>query len=131
MSTRHKFSGPLERLAARAVTSVATSVVAHAPAPPATLDPDTLVKALNFALLGSGSRAFLWRSAGQCVVVSDTYSADGNCRFTEVLHLNNLEGRSRIDVQQYQLKYTDRSEECVEAQSRESESALRESLSPG
>lgn len=131
MSTRHKFSGPLERLAARAVTSVATSVVAHPPAPPATLDPDTLVKALNFALLGSGSRAFLWRSAGQCVVVSDTYSADGNCRFTEVLHLNNLEGRSRIDVQQYQLKYTDRSEECVEAQSRESESALRESLSPG
>ena len=130
MSTRHKFSGPLERLAARAVTSVATSVVAHAPAPPATLDPDTLVKALNFALLGSGSRAFLWRSAGQCVVVSDTYSADGNCRFTEVLHLNNLEGRSRIDVQQYQLKYTDRSEECVEAQSRESESALRESPSP-
>jgi hypothetical protein len=131
VSTRHKFSGPLERLAARAVTSVATSVVAHPPAPPATLDPDTLVKALNFALLGSGSRAFLWRSAGQCVVVSDTYSADGNCRFTEVLHLNNLEGRSRIDVQQYQLKYTDRSEECVEAQSRESESALRESLSPG
>jgi hypothetical protein len=105
--------------------------VAHPPAPPATLDPDTLVKALNFALLGSGSRAFLWRSAGQCVVVSDTYSADGNCRFTEVLHLNNLEGRSRIDVQQYQLKYTDRSEECVEAQSRESESALRESPSPG
>jgi hypothetical protein len=131
VSTRHKFSGPLERLAARAVTSVATSVVAHPPAPPATLDPDTLVKALNFALLGSGSRAFLWRSAGQCVVVSDTYSADGNCRFTEVLHLNNLEGRSRIDVQQYQLKYTDRSEECVEAQSRESESALRESPSPG
>lgn len=128
MSTRHKFSGPLERLAARAVTSVATSVAAHPPAP---LDPDTLVKALNFALLGSGSRAFLWRSAGQCVVVSDTYSADGNCRFTEVLHLNNLEGRSRIDVQQYQLKYTDRSEECVEAQSRESESALRESPSLG
>jgi hypothetical protein len=129
VSTRHKFSGPLERLAARAVTSVATSVVAHPPAPPATLDPDTLVKALNFALLGSGSRAFLWRSAGQCVVVSDTYSADGNCRFTEVLHLNNLEGRSRIDVQQYQLKYSDRSEECVEAQSREPESALRESPS--
>jgi hypothetical protein len=128
VSTRHKFSGPLERLAARAVTSVATSVAAHPPAP---LDPDTLVKALNFALLGSGSRAFLWRSAGQCVVVSDTYSADGNCRFTEVLHLNNLEGRSRIDVQQYQLKYTDRSEECVEAHSPESESALRESPSLG
>ncbi len=110
------------------MTSVATSVAAHPPAP---LDPDTLVKALNFALLGSGSRAFLWRSAGQCVVVSDTYSADGNCRFTEVLHLNNLEGRSRIDVQQYQLKYTDRSEECVEAHSPESESALRESPSLG
>jgi hypothetical protein len=46
-----------------------------------------------------------------------------------VLHLNNLEGRSRIDVQQYQLKYTDRTEECVEAQSRESETALRESPS--
>jgi hypothetical protein len=39
------------------------------------------------------------------------------------LHLNNLEGRPRIDVQQYQLKYT--GEECVEAQSREPE--LRES----
>jgi hypothetical protein len=48
-----------------------------------------------------------------------------------VLHLNNLEGRSRIDVQQYQLKYTDRSEECVEAHSPESESALRESPSLG
>jgi hypothetical protein len=130
MSTRHRFSGPLERLATGAATSVAAAAATHNGATP-TVDPDTLVRALNFALLGSGSRAFLWRSAEDCVVVSDTYSADGSCRFTEVLHLNNGEGPSRIDVQQYQLKYTDRIEECAESESCEQETALRDTDSIG
>jgi hypothetical protein len=111
MSIRHRFSGPLERLA---MTSVAAAAK-HPAAASATLDPDTLVRALNFALLGSGSRVFLWRSDEECVVVSDTYSADGTCRFTEVLHLNNVDGPSRMEIQQYQLKYTDRIEDSVEA----------------
>jgi hypothetical protein len=81
----------------------------------AKVDPERLVTALNFALLGSGSRAFLWRSPEDCVVVSDSFSADGTSRFTEVLHLNN-EDVSRLKIQQYQATNTDRTEECVEAE---------------
>jgi hypothetical protein len=112
MSTPRRFSGPLERLAARAVTRIATQDPTGAAT---TVDPETLVRAVNFALLGSGGRAFHWRSAGDCVVIADTYSADGNCRFTEVLHLNTADGSCRIEVQQYQLEHADRVEECVEA----------------
>jgi len=114
MNIRPRFSGPLERLATSAETAAATTGVEDPAA--ATIDPDTLVRAVNFALLGTGSRAFLWRSAKDCVVVSDTYSADGSCRFTEVLHLNNVDGSSHIETHQYQLKYTDRVEDCVEAE---------------
>ena len=115
MSTRPRFSGPLERLAARAVTRIAATAKDPAAAAPS-VDPDTLVRALNFALLGGGGRAFHWRCAGECVVISDTYSANGNCRFTEVLHLNTVDGACRIEVQQYQLEHADAVEECVEAQ---------------
>jgi hypothetical protein len=48
-------------------------------------------------------------------VVSDSFSADGTSRFTEVLHLNN-EDVSRLKIQQYQATTTDRIEECVEAE---------------
>ena len=112
MSTPRRFSGPLERLAASAVRTIA----AQDPAVTATtVDPDTLLRAVNFALLGSGGRAFHWRSAGDCVVIADTYSANGNCRFTEVLHLNTVGGTCRIEVQQYQLEHADSVEDCVEA----------------
>jgi hypothetical protein len=127
VSKRRRFSGPLERLATSAVTAVATAAAKYPAAASATVDPDTLVRALNFALLGSGSRAFLWRSAEDCVVVSDTYSADGSCRFTEVLHLNSVAGPARIDIQQYQLKYTDRIEDCIEVEFEGLDTALRES----
>lgn len=123
MSTQRRFSGPLERLAVSAATAAAKDPAAVA----AKIDPDTLLRALNFALLGSGSRAFVWKSSGGCVVVSDTYSADGSCRFTEVLHLNSVAGPARIDIQQYQLKYTDRIEDCIEVEFEGLDTALRES----
>jgi hypothetical protein len=106
VSTGHRFSGPLERLAATTVTAVATAA-ANEPTGSATLDPDTLIRALNFALLGSDSQAFLWESPADCVIVSDTYNADRSCRFTEVLHLSKVDGSSRIDVRQFV-------EDCVE-----------------
>jgi hypothetical protein len=114
VSTRRRFSGPLERLVTGAVTAAGTTAAKDLAA--ATIDPETLVKALNFALLGSGSHVFLWRSAEDCVVVSDTYSADASCRFSEVLHLNSADGSCHIDIRQYQLKYTNRIEDCVEVE---------------
>jgi hypothetical protein len=102
VTTGHRFSGPLERLAASAVTAAKVPTAGSAK-----LDPDTLIRALNFALLGSDSQAFLWESPEDCVVVSDTYNADGSCRFTEVLHLSKVDGSSRIDVRQFV-------EDCVE-----------------
>jgi hypothetical protein len=125
MSTPPRFSGPLERLASRAVRTIAASAQDPAAAS-ATVDPDTLVRALNFALLGSGGRAFHWRSAQDCVVVSDTYSAEGNSRFTEVLHLNTLNGSCRLEIQQYHLKYADRIEDCIEAEAQGQDGASRE-----
>jgi hypothetical protein len=107
VSTGHRFSGPLERLAASAVTAVATTAAKDPTAGSATIDPDALVRALHFALLGSDSQAFLWESPEDYVVVSETYNADGTCRFTEVLHLSKVDGSSRIDIQQYV-------EDCVE-----------------
>ena len=101
VTTPCRFSGPLERLAANAVTAKDPTTGS------ATVDPDALVRALNFALLGSDSQVFLWESSDDCVVVSDTYNADGSCRFTEVLHLSRVDGASRIDIQQYV-------EDCVE-----------------
>ena len=101
VSTGHRFSGPLERLAANAVTAKGPR------AGSATVDPDTLIRALNFALLGCDSQAFLWESPEDGVVASETYNADGTCRFTEVLHLSKVDGSSCIDVQQYV-------EDCVE-----------------
>jgi hypothetical protein len=76
-------------------------------AAPGKIAPDALLRALNFALLGSGSQAFLWESPEDCVVVSDTYDANGGCRFTEVLHLSKVDGSPRIDVRQFV-------EDCVE-----------------
>jgi hypothetical protein len=90
------------------VTAVATAATKDPTAGSATIDPDALIRALNFALLGSDSQAFLWESPEDCVVVSDTYNADGSCRFTEVLHLSKVvDGSSRIDIRQYV-------EDCVE-----------------
>jgi hypothetical protein len=90
------------------VTAVATAATKDPTAGSATIDPDALIRALNFALLGSDTQAFLWESPEDCVVVSDTYNADGSCRFTEVLHLSKVvDGSSRIDIRQYV-------EDCVE-----------------
>lgn len=115
MTGGRRFSGPLERLVARAVTEALTQAAKEPASGCAKLDPEKLVTALNFSLLGSGSRAFLWRSPQACVVVSDSFSADGTCRFTEVLHLNN-DDLSRPKIQQYQATITDRIEECVETE---------------
>jgi hypothetical protein len=91
------------------VAAAAAAAAAKDPAAgSATVDPDALIRALKFALLGSDSQAFLWESPEDCVVVSDTYNADGSCRFTEVLHLSKVvDGSSRIDIRQYV-------EDCVE-----------------
>jgi hypothetical protein len=89
------------------VTAVAAAAAKDPTAGSATADPDTLIRALNFALLGSNSQAFLWESPEDCVVVSETYNADGSCRFTEVLHLSKGDGSSRIDIRQFV-------EDCVE-----------------
>ena len=115
MTERRRFSGPLERFATSAVTEALTEAAKDPASACAKVDPERLVQALNFALLGSGSRAFLWKSPEDCVVVSDTFSADGTCRFTEVLRLNN-DDVSRLEIQQYQATNTGRIEECVEAE---------------
>lgn len=115
MTGGRRFSGPLERLVTSAVTEALTEAAKDPASGCAKVDPERLVTALNFALLGSGSRAFLWRSPEECVVVSDSFSADGTSRFTEVLHLNN-EDVSCLKIQQYQATNTDRIEECVEAE---------------
>ena len=83
------------------MTAVATAAAKDPTAGSATVDPDALIRALNLALLGSGSQAFLWESPEDCVVVSDTYDANGGCRFTEVLHLSKVDGSYRIDVRQF------------------------------
>jgi len=115
MTGGRRFSGPLERLVASAVTEALTQAAQDPAAGCAKVDPEKLVTALNFSLLGSGSRAFLWRSPEACVVVSDSFSADGTCRFTEVLHLNN-DDVSRPEIQQYQATIAGRTEDCVEAE---------------
>jgi len=81
--------------------AVATSAAQDPAAGSAAVDPDTLIRALNFALLGSDSQAFLWESPEDCVIVSDTYNADGSCRFTEVLQLSKVGGSFRMDVRQF------------------------------
>jgi hypothetical protein len=108
--------------------TVGTPAAKDTSASSATVDPDTFVRELNFALLGSGSRAFLWRSAEDCVVVSNTYSADGECRFTEVLHRSNVDGSPRIDIQQYQLNYTNCIEDSVEAELQRQDGSRRDAL---
>jgi hypothetical protein len=115
MTGGRRFSGPLERLVTSAVTEALTEAAKDPASGCAKVDPEQLLTALNFALLGSGSRAFLWRSREDWVVVSDSFSADGTCRFTEVLHLSN-DDVSRLKIQQYQATNTDRIEECVEAE---------------
>jgi hypothetical protein len=107
MSTRRTFPWWLAISAA----AVATAAPKEPPAAQGKVDPDTLLRAINFALLGTDTPSFKWKSAEDCVVISVT---DGTAAtFTEVLHLNNV-NFSRISIRQYQLKYSDHVEDYVE-----------------
>ena len=86
-----------------ALASTTATIMTTAAAPPAA-DSETLLKAINFALLGSDDRVYSWRSVGDCVVVSE--ADNPNFRSVEVLHLNNVDA-ARLRVGQYSLSFKD------------------------
>jgi hypothetical protein len=86
--------------AAAGLLAAATAVAA----PPSHVDPETLLKAINFALLGVDTKAYVWKSREDCVVVSDTTTEQYHS--VEVLHLNNVDG-SRVRIAPYKLTYPD------------------------
>jgi hypothetical protein len=72
-----------------------------APPSPTPASPETLLKAINFALQGKDVARYVWKSRPDCVVVSDaTFSG---VHTIEVLYLNRVDA-SRIRVKPYSLR---------------------------
>lgn len=86
---------------------------AKRPTGPVRPDRDVMLKAINFALTGSDAISYDFEGASNCQVIRETAKDSDEWHSIEVFHLDNIDA-SRIVLNKYQLKYTDRIEDWVD-----------------
>lgn len=99
--------------------SIGLSVIAGADpasdAPPDSDKTDTLLKAINFALLGNDDRRYVWKSREQCIVMMPPMESVQSATDFDTFYLNHIDV-SRMRVESYDVKFNDHIEHRVKVE---------------